>query len=47
MFCGYIDSLFWFHSEHVIIFLKYLYDQDPVRQLLELSEVDHSIEVDL
>ncbi|KAL3345404.1 hypothetical protein AABB24_024396 [Solanum stoloniferum] len=36
-----------FNSELVIIFLKFLYDQDPVRQLLELSEVDSSVEVDL
>ncbi|KAG5622681.1 hypothetical protein H5410_007899 [Solanum commersonii] len=36
-----------FNSELVIIFLKFLYDQDPVKQLLELSEVDSSVEVDL
>ncbi|KAJ8549636.1 hypothetical protein K7X08_033343 [Anisodus acutangulus] len=36
-----------FNSELVIIFLKFLYDQDPVRQLLKLSEVDSSVEVDL
>lgn len=36
-----------FNSELVIIFLKFLYDQDPVRQLLELSEGDNSVEVDL
>nr|XP_043625112.1 anaphase-promoting complex subunit 4 isoform X2 [Erigeron canadensis] len=35
-----------FKSELVILFLKYLYDEDPVKRLLELSEVDHSIEVD-
>lgn len=39
--------LLCFDSELVIIFLKFLYDQDPVRQLLELSEVDSSVEVDL
>nr|XP_016445990.1 PREDICTED: anaphase-promoting complex subunit 4-like isoform X1 [Nicotiana tabacum] len=36
-----------FNSELVIIFLKFLYDQDPVRQLLEISEGDSSVEVDL
>ncbi|PHT90598.1 Anaphase-promoting complex subunit 4 [Capsicum annuum] len=36
-----------FNSELVIIFLKFLYDQDPVRQLLELSKVDRSVEVDM
>ncbi|XP_060191853.1 anaphase-promoting complex subunit 4 [Lycium barbarum] len=36
-----------FNSELVIIFLKFLYDQDPVKQLLELSEADRSVEVDL
>ncbi|XP_047262944.1 anaphase-promoting complex subunit 4 isoform X8 [Capsicum annuum] len=36
-----------FNSELVIIFLKFLYDQDPVRQLLELSKVDRSVEVDI
>ncbi|KAF8389342.1 hypothetical protein HHK36_026036 [Tetracentron sinense] len=41
------DQLPPFNSELVIIFLKFLYDQDPVRQLLELSEIDHSIEIDL
>ena len=39
--------LFGFDSELVIIFLRFLYDQDPVRQLLELSEVDHNIEIEL
>ncbi|CAH9112273.1 unnamed protein product [Cuscuta epithymum] len=34
-------------SELVIIFLKFLYDQDPIKQLLELPEGDHAIEVDL
>ncbi|XP_057512090.1 anaphase-promoting complex subunit 4 isoform X2 [Actinidia eriantha] len=41
------DQLLPFSSELVIIFLKFLYNQDPVKQLLELSEVDHSIEVDV
>ncbi|XP_065879836.1 anaphase-promoting complex subunit 4 [Euphorbia lathyris] len=38
------DQLPPYNSELVIIFLKFLYDQDPVRQLLEQSE---TIEVDL
>ncbi|KAJ9690302.1 hypothetical protein PVL29_012784 [Vitis rotundifolia] len=41
------DQLLPFNSELVIIFLRFLYDQDPVRQLLELSEVDHNIEIEL
>ncbi|KAI3904656.1 hypothetical protein MKW98_014836 [Papaver atlanticum] len=40
------DQLPPFNSELVIVFLKFLYDQDPVRQLLEVMEGDHSIEVD-
>lgn len=36
-----------FNCELVILFLKYLYDQDPVKRLLESTEIDHSIEVDL
>lgn len=38
------DQLPPYNSELVVIFLKFLYDQDPVKQLLE---VDHDIEVDL
>lgn len=38
------DQLLPYNSELVVIFLKFLYDQDPVKQLLE---VDHDIEVDL
>ncbi|KAK4491683.1 hypothetical protein RD792_002449 [Penstemon davidsonii] len=34
-------------SELVIIFLKFLYDQDPVGLLLETTDLDHNIEVDL
>ncbi|KAF5943733.1 hypothetical protein HYC85_017810 [Camellia sinensis] len=41
------DQLLPFSSELVIIFLKFLYDQDPVRQLLEQSEDDHTIEIDV
>lgn len=36
-----------FGSELVVIFLKFLYDQDPVKQLLEASEVDHHIDIGL
>ncbi|PRQ28754.1 putative anaphase-promoting complex subunit 4 [Rosa chinensis] len=36
-----------FGSELVVIFLTFLYDQDPVKQLLEVSEADESIEVGL
>lgn len=35
-----------FCSELVIIFLKFLYDQDPIEQLLDFSNVDRKIEVD-
>lgn len=41
------DQLPRYNSELVVIFLKFLYDQDPVRQLLEPSEVDHDVDVDL
>ncbi|KAL2475420.1 Anaphase-promoting complex subunit 4 [Abeliophyllum distichum] len=41
------DQLLPFNSELVIIFLKFLYDQDPVGQLLDSTEFDHDIEVDL
>ncbi|KAG5516788.1 hypothetical protein RHGRI_037512 [Rhododendron griersonianum] len=41
------DQLSPFSSELVIMFLKFLYDQDPVRQFLELSEVDQNIEIDV
>ncbi|ONI10243.1 hypothetical protein PRUPE_4G036500 [Prunus persica] len=36
-----------YNSELVVIFLKFLYDQDPVKQLLEASEADDHIEVGL
>ncbi|XP_050212852.1 anaphase-promoting complex subunit 4 isoform X2 [Mercurialis annua] len=39
------DQLMPYSGELVIIFLKFLYDQDPVKELL--SEVGHDIEVDL
>ncbi|KZV51983.1 hypothetical protein F511_08593 [Dorcoceras hygrometricum] len=38
------DQLLPFNSELIIIFLRFLYDRDPVGQLLEF---DHNIEVDL
>ncbi|KAI8525409.1 hypothetical protein RHMOL_Rhmol13G0228400 [Rhododendron molle] len=41
------DQLPPFSSELVIMFLKFLYDQDPVRQFLELSEVDQNVEIDV
>ncbi|XP_022847559.1 anaphase-promoting complex subunit 4 [Olea europaea var. sylvestris] len=41
------DQLLPFNSELVIIFLKFLYDQDPVGQLLDSTEIDHNIEVDM
>ncbi|CAA0841182.1 Anaphase-promoting complex subunit 4 [Striga hermonthica] len=41
------DQLLPFSSELVIIFLKFLYDQDPVGALLQDSESDQSIGVDL
>ncbi|CAK9141794.1 unnamed protein product [Ilex paraguariensis] len=41
------DQLLPFSSELVIIFLKFLHDQDPIRQLLELSEFDYNIETDV
>ncbi|TYG48556.1 hypothetical protein ES288_D10G024800v1 [Gossypium darwinii] len=34
------DQLLPYNSELVVIFLKFLYDQDPVKPFLELSEVD-------
>ncbi|KAK9936263.1 hypothetical protein M0R45_013112 [Rubus argutus] len=39
--------LLLYNSELVVIFLKFLYDQDPARQLLEASEADESIEIGL
>ncbi|XVF40588.1 hypothetical protein PTKIN_Ptkin01aG0126000 [Pterospermum kingtungense] len=39
------DQLLPFSSELLVIFLKFLYDQDPVKPFLELSEVD--IETDM
>ncbi|XP_058067939.1 anaphase-promoting complex subunit 4 isoform X2 [Magnolia sinica] len=42
-----IDQLPVFNSELVVIFLKFLYEHDPVRQLLENSEANQNIEIDL
>ncbi|XP_068325180.1 anaphase-promoting complex subunit 4 [Pyrus communis] len=39
--------LLLYNSELVVIFLKFLYDQDPVKQLLEASEADHHIDIGL
>ncbi|KAF7803543.1 anaphase-promoting complex subunit 4 [Senna tora] len=41
------DQLLPYNSELVIIFLKFLYDQDPIKQLLEISETDYDVEIDL
>ncbi|GAB4831295.1 Anaphase-promoting complex subunit 4 [Ancistrocladus abbreviatus] len=34
------------NSELVVIFLRFLYDQDPVRLLLEQSAADHYVDID-
>ncbi|KAF8033720.1 hypothetical protein BT93_C0086 [Corymbia citriodora subsp. variegata] len=41
------DQLLTYNSELVVVFLKFLYDQDPVMQLLDLSEADAEIDIDL
>ncbi|KAK7842495.1 anaphase-promoting complex subunit 4, partial [Quercus suber] len=41
------DQLLPYNSELAVIFLKFLYDQDPVRKLLELSEADCDVEIEL
>ncbi|KAL8171181.1 hypothetical protein V2J09_022985 [Rumex salicifolius] len=41
------DQLPSYNSELVVIFVKFLYDQDPVGLLLEQSAVDHHVELDL
>ncbi|KAG6420642.1 hypothetical protein SASPL_117177 [Salvia splendens] len=41
------DQLLPFSSELVILFLKFLYDQDPVGMLLQDTQLDHNVEVDL
>ncbi|KAL4388460.1 hypothetical protein GQ457_09G001980 [Hibiscus cannabinus] len=40
------DQLLPYNSELVVIFLKFLYDQDPVKPFLELSEVDIETEME-
>lgn len=43
--CSYIV---WFRgSELLVVFLKFLYDQDPVKDLVDLSEADDDIEIDM
>lgn len=34
-------------SELLVVFLKFLYDQDPVKDLVDFSEADDDIEIDL
>ncbi|CAI0468367.1 unnamed protein product [Linum tenue] len=41
------DQLLPYNSELVVIFMKFLYNQDPVRKLLDPSEVDQPVEADL
>ncbi|KAF5201447.1 Anaphase-promoting complex subunit [Thalictrum thalictroides] len=41
------DQLLPYNSELVITFLKFLYDKDPIKHLLEVSEVEYRVEVDL
>ncbi|XP_068652072.1 anaphase-promoting complex subunit 4 [Aristolochia californica] len=40
------DQLQPFNCELIVVFLKFLYNQDPVRQLLENAELNHSINID-
>ncbi|ESQ55223.1 hypothetical protein EUTSA_v10024471mg [Eutrema salsugineum] len=40
------DQLMSYNSELLVVFLEFLYDQDPVKDLLELSEADDDIEID-
>lgn len=40
------DQFPQYNSELVIMFLKFLYHQDPIRLLLDQSEVDHHVHVD-
>ncbi|XP_074307631.1 anaphase-promoting complex subunit 4 [Silene latifolia] len=42
-----IDQLPTYNSELVVMFLKFLYDQDPVKLLLDQSVIDHHVQVDL
>ncbi|XP_020873290.1 anaphase-promoting complex subunit 4 isoform X2 [Arabidopsis lyrata subsp. lyrata] len=41
------DQLLSYNSELLVVFLKFLYDQDPVKDLLEPSEAGDDIEIDL
>ncbi|KAJ8432144.1 hypothetical protein Cgig2_014305 [Carnegiea gigantea] len=40
------DQFPQYNSELVIMFLKFLYHQDPIRLLLDQSDVDHHVHVD-
>ncbi|XP_048132489.1 anaphase-promoting complex subunit 4-like [Rhodamnia argentea] len=40
------DQLLTYNSELVVVFLKFLYDQDPVMQLLDLPKADEEIDID-
>ncbi|KAL9236721.1 hypothetical protein vseg_011357 [Gypsophila vaccaria] len=42
-----IDQLPTYNSELVVMFLKFLYDQDPVKLLLDQSVTDHYVQLDL
>ncbi|WZZ25145.1 hypothetical protein YC2023_008546 [Brassica napus] len=41
------DQLMSYNSELLVVFLKFLYDQDPVKDLVDLSEADDDIEIDM
>ncbi|XP_019102742.1 anaphase-promoting complex subunit 4 isoform X2 [Beta vulgaris subsp. vulgaris] len=41
------DQLPSYNSELVIMFLKFLYDRDPVKLLLDQSAVDHNVPINL
>ncbi|GMH05392.1 hypothetical protein Nepgr_007232 [Nepenthes gracilis] len=41
------DQLPPYNSELVVIFLRFLYDQDPVKLLLEQSAADYYVDIDL
>ncbi|WZY69112.1 hypothetical protein YC2023_001352 [Brassica napus] len=41
------DQLMSYNSELLVVFLKFLYDQDPVKDLVDLSEADDDIEIDI
>lgn len=41
------DMIYFRGSELLVVFLKFLYDQDPVKDLVDFSEADDDIEIDL